>query len=554
VAEVTWWLRLRWLALAIVPSALLLGVTLHIGTDIVAVPLLWVLPLALYLLTFVLVFARRRWLAPEWWLRGQVLFVVLVAAYFQTPLPHALLAVPLHFGAMFFTAMVCHGELARLRPRASHLTEFYLWMSIGGVVGGVLASIVAPLAFEGVLEYPLALLAGLLLRPIPARSWLAGRLGLPVPRAARWALDVALPGLLLALLSWGGDAENAWRAGVRATVVWAVERVPALGFAHVEELVPMAYALSVALACLCLAPRPLRLALGLFVAMRFTAPQVFGDPPERLLRARSFFGVYSVHEVQLPFGRFHLLHNGTTCHGAQNLDNPLGATTYYAREGPVGQFFQVAKDTPAGRGRIGVVGLGAGALACYAAPGQRMTFYEIDPLDERIARDPRYFTYLANCGKNVDVVIGDGRLALATEPDGAFDALIVDAFSGDAIPAHLLTREALALYMQKLTPDGLLLVHVTNLYLDLLPVVGNLVADAGLAARYIRGAQPPATALGSASDWVIVARKPASIARFGFVSPPWPELAPDPAKGLWTDDFTNVLEVLRLERYGLPAQ
>ncbi|HEX6885947.1 MAG TPA: fused MFS/spermidine synthase [Planctomycetota bacterium] len=537
VRELSWSLRARWLALATVPSALLLGVTLHVGSEIVAVPLLWVVPLALYLLTFVLAFARRSWIAPVWVRRAQVVVVVLVAGMFQSGAPGPLFLVGLHVAGLFLSAWVCHAELARRRPVAAHLTEFYLWMSVGGVLGGVLASIVAPLVFDSVLEYPLALVAALLLRPAPeSPGWLARALtpgrGAAARLRAERLLDLALPALLAGLLALEqASGASLWR---HAALVLA-------GGEAQGERAALLLALGVALACALTARRPLR----------FAAPHVLGDPPDRLLRERSFFGVYSVMGGELPFGRFHWLLNGTTNHGMQNLASPLAPPMYYTREGPVGQFFSILKDTPGGRGRVGVIGLGVGAIACHAAPGQRLTFYEIDPLDERIARDERYFTYLSHCGEDVDVVIGDGRLTLAREPDGAFAALVVDAFSGDAIPAHLLTREALALYFAKLAPDGLLLMHVTNSYIDLLPVVAALVADAGLEARASLGAVPTQTPMGTPSDWIVVARRAALLARFGFQRPAWTALPPAGGGRPWTDDFTNILPHLRFELYGL---
>jgi hypothetical protein len=533
IAEVTWKLRARWLALSTVPSALLLGVTLHIGTDVASMPFLWVLPLSLYLLTFVLVFARRQLVPPKWWAHLQVTMVVLVAALFQTPALWLMLV--LHVGAMFATAMVCHGELARLRPRASHLTEFYLWMSIGGVLGGILSAIVAPLVFDGVYEYPLALCAALLLRP-----WPAGQ------RAGwRYALDVALPLGLWWILS---------RVGTRQAVI---EQVAAVMDLDLRALLPeqanrLKTGVGVGLAVLggvpllCLITSPLRFALGFGAVLLALAPELFGNPKERLTRERSFFGVYAVNREEYMEGLvLHTLQNGTTNHGAQNTGRPLAPVTYYTNEGPVGQFFDIIKSLPTPVERIGAIGLGAGAIAAHVRRDQRMTFFEIDPLDEAIARDPRYFTYLRDAGERVNVVIGDGRLTLAREPDGAFGALIVDAFSSDAIPIHLMTREALALYFQKLTPRGLLLVHITNVYLDLLPIIGNLAADAGLHARTSLGFQPNVTLGGAASDWVVIGRTPQDLQRFAFTHPPWTEVGPAPDHGLWTDDSSSVIEVLR---------
>jgi hypothetical protein len=554
VREVTWLLRARWLALAVVPSALLMGVTLHIGTEVAAVPLLWVLPLAAFLLTFVVAFARRPWIGPAWWRRGQVLFVVLVAAFFQTPLPSAVWSLPLHIGAMFFTALVCHGELARLRPAAKHLTEFYLWMSVGGVLGGALASIVAPQVFDSVLEYPLALFLGLCLRPPSEQGWLAKRLGWTVPRGLRLALDLALPALLWFLLSRQDEAHrNAWELGVHALLGELREGLPSLAAMPFEELAPRAYALSIALAYFLLAPRPLRMALGLLVVMRFSAPDVFGSSENRLMRARSFFGVYSVKRLESPVGTFHLLYNGGVLHGGQNMDRPLGPVTYYTREGPVGQILHVLKDAPRPVEHIGVIGLGVGAVAPFLGHGQRITYFEIDPLDEEIARDRRCFTYLADAGDKVQVKIGDGRLLLEGEPDESFQLLLVAAFSGDAIPVHLLTREALAIYARKLSPGGVMLFNVTNAYLDLLPVMGRLADELGLVARYSSG-YPTSTPGGVPADYVALAKRPEVLARLAFQPSPWPELATRAGVDLWTDDFSNIFQVLRWDAYGFGGE
>jgi len=452
---------------------------------------------------------------------------------YQTPDLRLLLI--LHVGAMFFTAMVCHGELARLRPNAAHLTEFYLWMSVGGVVGGFLSAIVAPLVFNGVYEYPLALAAALLLRR-PSRE------PSPEGRGLAWLLDLALPALLFLVLHYGW-----WQ--------WLVEQLPGImkldqydGSPQAADALArrnMAIALPLSLPLMALSTRPLRFALTFLATLAVLSPGVLTQPPSSLARERSFFGVYSVNEFETPFGRIHILQNGTTNHGGQNLDRPLAPSTYYVREGPVGQFFELLKGRVKPVERIGVIGLGVGALTPYLTHGQHMTYYEIDPLDEVLARDERYFTYLRDAGDSVNVVIGDGRLTLGEEPDGAFDVLVIDAFSSDAIPVHLITREALAMYFRKLGEHGLLFVHVTNAYLDLMPIVGNLAHDAGLTARYRTGAFPMTTITATPSDWIVIGRTPADIARFGNVRPAWPELEPDPDFPVWTDDSSNVLRIVR---------
>jgi len=535
-----WGLRARWLALASVPSALLLGVTLHLSTDIAAAPFLWVLPLALYLGTFVLAFARRPPVSPRWALRLQLVLVALVAVLFQRQHP---LVLALHLLALFASALVCHGELARLRPAARHLTEFYLWMSLGGVVGGFLAGIVAPLVFDGVYEYPLALFLALCLRPARARG--AGETSRSsegrrlAPAVGRRALDLALPLALWWLLSPDGQFGGRWHAAVD----WLA------GALGAGALAGVLFGLSVVFALVALRARPLRLALAFVGVLAALVPDYVGAAPFRLLRERSFFGVYTVNALELPEGRFHLLQNGRVNHGGQNMDRPLGPLSYYFREGPVGQFFEVVAEQRPPAQRIGVIGLGAGALACYARHGQRMTFYEIDPLDVRIASDPRYFTYLRDAGERVEVVTGDGRLALAREPDGSLDALVLDAFTGDAVPAHLLTHEAFALYFAKLSARGLLLLNVSNAYLDLPRVVARLAAESGHRARASRGVLPTTTLGATAGDWIVVGRRPEDVARFGWSRPAWDELEAEPGTALWTDDFTDILQVLRFESY-----
>jgi hypothetical protein len=335
---------------------------------------------------------------------------------------------------------------------------------------------------------------------------------------------------------------------------WLVARYPRWQELPVAKVEFWAFTLVVTALVVVLSTRPLRSALVFLVVLLTLSPFVLRSPPERIFRARSFFGVYTVTEVQREFGRLHYLVHGTTKHGGQNMDRPLGPITYYAREGPAGQFFEILNSSPTPLTRLGTIGLGVGGLSCYVRPAQRMTYYEIDPLDERVAREPSYFTYLRDAGDRVDVVIGDGRLSLAKEPDGEFDALIVDAFSGDAIPAHLMTREAFALYFRKLRENGLLLVHISNAFLDLFPVVANLAADAGLSARYSALADLNVTQAAELSSWVVLARKSGTLARFGSIQPPWPVLEPAPDFDLWTDDYTNVLQVLRWQELGSMTQ
>jgi hypothetical protein len=503
-----WPRRLRWLALALVPSALLLAVTAHITTDLAAVPLLWVVPLALYLLTYVVAFARRPWLRHAWTVRAQPFVLIPLVLLFTWNLP-LWVGLPLHLGGLFVSALVCHGELARLRPGADHLTEFYFWLAAGGALGGAFTALLAPLLFDGVFEYPIALVAACLLRPMLA------------PNAGRRILDFVLPvgvGLLIAARSGALDV------GLR-------------DFGTIGLLLVF---LPSALALYALAERPLGFGLG--IAAACGAALLAADLHSVMARERSFFGVYTVKRD--PAGH-HVLVHGTTMHGAQHVEaagwrEPL---TYYHREGPLGQLFS----TLGARWRtVGAVGLGVGTVACYRRPGQRWTFYEIDPLVERIARDERYFHYLSECAPDAEIRSGDARLMLHGAPQAAYDLLILDAFSSDAIPMHLITREALALYLEKLAPGGVIAWHVSNRNLDLVPVVADLAADAGVAT-WLQVDQPSRAELAryrSPSLWIALARDPERLAPL-VADPRWTRLQGRPEARPWTDEFSNIVSALR---------
>jgi hypothetical protein len=514
--------RLRWVFLAFVPSSLMLGVTSYLSSDIAVIPLMWIVPLALYLLTFILAFARREWIPRLLLVRAFPMFVVaLVLLYnLQSAEPIAGL-IGLHLVTFFLAALLCHGRLAADRPGPEHLTEFYLWLSVGGVLGGVFNALIAPVVFHAIVEYPLAL----------ALACFAG-------------LGAAVPGSAPTLRSSGLPAVRACVApvlfGVVITaLVLLVERTPYRTNPVVTGLlfgVP-------ALVCFLFSRQPLRFAIG--VGALFVAGSFFQREKGSVLYAeRSFFGV---NRVMLdPTRQYHLLIHGVTLHGSQSLDPARRheALTYYHWSGPAGQVLQLyASDAPK---QVAVVGLGAGSLATYARPGQAWTYYEIDPAVERIARNEAFFTFLHDAAAPVGVVPGDARLSLVREPDEKFDVMLLDAFSSDAIPVHLVTREALALYRRKLAPGGLLAFHISNLHLDLEPVFANLARDAGLAAliRDDTDVRPADYRNGkSPSIWLVMARTPADLARlaqdFRWVVP----RAND--QPVWTDDYSSLLRAFR---------
>lgn len=509
--------RARWTLLAFVPSSLLLSVTTYLTTDIAAIPLLWVVPLAIYLLTFILVFGRRRLIPHRVWVELLPLallpLVLVLVARANEPLAVIL---PTHLIAFFVAAMVCHGELAADRPHARHLTGFYLWLSLGGVLGGAFTALAAPLLFSGVAEYPLVLVLVPLLATRPPGAW-QGRL-------AR-VLDVALP---LGL------------AGLGLAVMRALDRGPL----DAEWLGPAVGLLT--LACLAFARRPLRFALGLGAVL--LAGAVHPGQEGTLLHAeRSFFGISRV--TRDPTGQYHLLMHGTTLHGMQALAparrrEPL---TYFHPSGPLGEFFAAA-DGPARPRAVAVVGLGAGSLACYGRPDERWTFYEIDPTVLRIAADPRFFTFLRDCPPApVAVRLGDARLTLDRAPDGAYDVIILDAYSSDAPPMHLLTLEAVRLYLRKLAPGGRLLFNVSNRHLVLEPVLGAIGRAAGLAARtrddpHVSDAERRLGKL--ESQWVVMARRDEDLGALRH-HPRWtvPRVPADAEP--WTDGFASLLSAFR---------
>lgn len=512
--------RARWLVLAFVPSSLVVSVTTYLTTDIAAVPLLWVVPLAVYLLTFILVFARTPPLPHYWMVRAQPLVVIVLAivilseATEMANLPvFALLG--LHLFALFVLSMVCHGELAKDRPPAEHLTEFYLWLAAGGALGGLFAALAAPLLFPTVAEYPLALVLACLLMP---------RLDTAGDDARKRRNDFLYPAVL-------GAVTAAVVFAVQGTDVGAGQASVALMFA-----VP-------AVVCYTFLQRPVR--FGLAVAALFLAGGLYhGVHGQVLYRERSFFGVHRV--TRDPTGRFHELVHGSTVHGRQHLLFRKEPLTYYHPTGPIGQVFRTFSGKDA-KPHVGLVGLGAGSLAAYGEKGQRFTYYEIDPAVARIARDPRFFTFLGDSQADVNIVLGDARLTLAGAPPHGYGLIVMDAFSSDAIPLHLLTREALQLYLSKLADGGVIVFNISNRYFDLEPVLADLARAEGLVcwSRADLDLSPVERESGkSPSQWVVMARKTEHLGQLTRL-PGWAEVRPPQGQPVWTDDFSNLFGVFK---------
>ena len=519
-------LRMRWVLLALVPSSLLLGLTQYITTDIAPIPLLWVIPLALYLLTFVLVFARRSPLAHWATVRVQPFALIpLVLLWFWKIPATAPVFIPVHLAAFFITAMVCHGELARSRPAAGRLTEFYLWISLGGALGGLVNVLLAPALFTDLAEYPLGILAACLVRPSDLHN----------PRRTRVSPLVVLgsaliPGILLLAI------------GAR---LGALEEALASGGARTLALVAAA---SSAAAIIAYALRFRPVAFGISLGGILAAGTLVSNSRSSVLHAeRNFFGVH--HVTREGGGAYHVLRHGTTVHGAQaqppaRQGEPL---TYFSREGPLGEALDALSTPPGGR-QVAVIGLGAGSMAAYGRAGEHWTYYEIDPAVERIARDPRLFTFLRDSPAQVSVVLGDARLSLSAASLSKYDLIVLDAFSSDVIPVHLLTREAFALYLKRLSPDGVLLLHLSNRYLDLIPIVAAAAHDTGMAGRFHPASPMSSKQVGEwkvPSTWAVLSRRPEALQSLN-TRDGWLPLEDTPRSRGWTDDFSNLWSVFHI--------
>jgi len=504
--------RLRWVVLAFIPSSLLLGVTTHVQTDIAAVPLLWAIPLSLYLLTFVIAFSPRRPIGPTTLAWILPFLVVLTVLTFLRVLPLPVWAtIGIHELTFFVAALLAHERLADDRPDPTYLTEFYLLLAVGGVLGGLFNALVAPLLFDQVIEYPMLLVAVLLLRPrVPRTDARAERVAKLTDVVTAAAVVLLLVAGLAYLPLEGANAAGLWAAVVVIGSLVFIRR-------------PMRFAF----------------AIGALLAVTFLASS------SSLFADRTFFGVNRV--IDDGDGR-HVYLSGATIHGVQRM-GPNGGReplSYYHPTGPAGQVFRHFSDPANGVSDVGLIGLGAGGLAAYNQASQHFTFYEIDPVVVDIANDPALFTFLADAPGVIDVVEGDGRLEMAKAPDGSYDVIVLDAFSSDAIPAHIVTREAFALYLSKLRPGGVILANVSNAYLD----VRSVVTASALANGMTGFARGDADLAGipegdkEVSSWVVLSQDPSALAFLAGDErwTPIEDLAPGT---LWTDDFSDILSVIR---------
>jgi hypothetical protein len=513
-----WALRLRWIFLAAVPSGLLIAVTAHISTDVAAAPLLWVLPLSLYLLTWVLVFQSRPLLPHKWVLLLQPLaisgVIVLLAVGGEQNL---LLTLGGHQLCFFVIAMACHGELARTRPAAKYLTGFYVALSFGGMLGGLFAGLIAPYTFSWIAEYPILLALAALCRPPGDERW---------PRWSRWYWPL-LAALAVALIApaYSSGKGFAWLDDHRVWVIGAVGVLSAL---------------------LTLGLNANRWKIFATVVVALVLIRAYPADDGRVETVRSFFGVHKI--VVTSNGQYHVLMHGTTIHGAEKFRNDDGspvtgrpeAITYYHQDGGIGQAISAIRERKGGPIRVAVIGLGAGTLTCASEPGEDWKFFEIDQTMVDTARDPKYFTFIQNCEPELKPVIGDARLTFAKEPDGVYDLIIVDAYSSDAIPIHLATEEAMAIYKQKLAPQGAVLMHVSNRHLELSSVVVG-IADANDLKSWVYSEDSGRDNEYIFSTTVVVsAREEADVGTIAS-SDKWALTEAEDNQRVWTDDYSNVL-------------
>jgi hypothetical protein len=512
--------RLGWMALAAIPSGLVIAVTSYITSDIAAAPFLWVVPLALYLLTFVAVFRDRPWVSQATVAR---LVPILVA-----PLSVGLLGgdkvfwlamIGVNLAVFLLLALLSHSDLYRRRPAPARLTEFYLWVSLGGVLGGIFAALIAPLVFNRIYEFPILLLAGLLVLP----GMFAG--------GARRFLAEAGPVLAVAVLVIAVDLVFGIRLPAGAELPFQVVLVAFVAFMLFQR------------------HRPARFVA--LVALAFVVTALWQPGFNRVMSLRSFFGVHQV--VETADGRHRLLYHGTTLHGAERIEaasrpEPL---TYYHFDSPIAETIASVRGAQGGTlAHVAIVGLGTGSLACHSRDKEDWTFFEIDPDVVEIARDARFFTFVSSCRPRMPVVLGDARLSLARSPQ-QHDLIVLDAFSSDVVPVHLLTREAIAGYLTRLTPNGVLVMHISNRHMELANVVAAVGATEGLVTFLKEDRRPDGRPADFKTGALVaaLARQPADLGDLPS-QPGWQRLEPDPRVAAWTDDYSNILGAILRKKLG----
>lgn len=538
---ITWARRGYWVILSLIPSSLMLGVTTYISTDVSSVPLIWIIPLTIYLLTFVFAFAQRQWVSPYWMGRIASLLILAIAVTVVTGAndpPGVIIPMNLlMFGAV---AMFCHQRLAADRPDPAHLTEFYLWMSIGGVLGGLCNAILAPVLFATIFEYPLAMLAASLVRET--------RPGDEVTVPTKWRIAAFGGGLFLLVLGLGKLVDSylpgAW--------LEPITRVLPLSIGQIKMLICFGPPTCLVLSQL---ERRAYFSVGLGAILIVSIWNRSTDH-KILEQGRNFYGTIATAKEKLAGGEVLRMVHGNTIHGWQWTDSARRGTplTYYGNNSGVGQLIHTRQSFSNRPMRIGAVGLGAGSLAAWLRPGDTMVYYEINP--QVVDHAERHFSYLSDArqrGATVEVRTGDARLVLESEMRSEshqpYDLLLVDAFSSDSIPVHLVTEEACDIYRSIVSSDGVVAFHITNRYINLEPVLAALARRANWSGfRYdfheLANGQALDELTGeTVSSWVILSSSPShlgSLIEDRHMRP----LVDKPDQRVWTDDYSNLLSVL----------
>jgi spermidine synthase len=527
--SISWRQRLTWLVLAFIPSSLMLGVTTYVTTDIGSMPMLWVIPLALYVGTFIIVFARRPILSSKTAgsLSGFLTLIFLAVMISNITIP-TLWLIGFCFALFFCAALCCHLELAHAKPEAAHLTEFYLIMSLGGALGGVFNAIIVTNMFTVPIEFALILGATMFCRYAADPSQTAASYIQSIQKtwqARKWD-SLAHPNIFIfvVILVVAGlcfQASNSTTLSAAALIVTVL-----LGFFIKNRW-------NFGLACLML--------LALY-------PPGFEWPSnttqDLLYRDRNFFGIIKVYDTTKGI---RVLQHGTTNHGEQVLaeDKKLLPISYYSESSPISDAYRLLDARKSGPQKIAVAGLGAGVTACYSRPERHFDFYEIDPAMQRVAEDPNLFTFLSDCGSPYNIILGDARLTLQNAPSGYYDLIHLDAFSSDNIPMHLLTKEATEMYFEKLKEDGVILFHISNRYLDLEPVLADLAKNIGvLSIARLSNTEPiKNTNFESYPSHTLLMTRNESVIQ-ALKSEGWSEARMREGVSLWTDQFSNIIDVI----------
>lgn len=508
----SWQTRALWLLYAMVPSSLIMGVTTKITTDVMSIPLIWVIPLSLYLLTLVMAFAKKPFMSLNTsdFMAFCMIASTIIFSIYRMP-GHQIGDFGLGLIGFFFVCLSLHMRLAQTRPDIRYLTEFYLLMSLGGALGGAFNAFLAPVIFPSYWEYHIALLVGL---------WLVLQTQTSSPKIKTgWVL------VTVALGTFGID--------LYCAII--LKPPPNINDTMTSALATLPYILSFCAALLIFHPRKLGILLLCIV---------IGNEARLMLtqldRGRSFYGISRITEDRKPNGNlFRIYAHGTTIHGMQIVAPALSTTpiSYYAPASPIGDIF-----TTLAPQNVAVMGLGAGMVACYTAPNRHFTYFEIDPTVVVMAK--KWFSYLDTC-EMPSIIIGDGRLAMA-QHEGKFDLILLDAFSSDSIPIHLLTTEALGIYLAHLNPNGVIAFHISNRFFNLAPPIAAIAKAHHLTSK-ARFFQPSAESLKNltavASHYVIVSPKPETIAALDAKG--WKTLIPAPDTPIWRDDYAHILSAMK---------